>query len=739
MMPRAFPLRENGAAAVSMAAISSTLVVVVTATLSLETKFKLMALSLALGGLYLLQRVLVGKRRFSGHWLVQYGAMAAYYLPAPLAFYAASAVCSTSHVDESTPWLVFGVGRMFRFSVPVRMGVPLVTNMRAYSLRDRPRDRYNFLMWLVFLGGVDWEWARIPGSNWPGRLQLVGHMCVYFGMLLIILVDNTSESTLDCQTKAVADYMKRESSKSSSTSSPFFDDDDDANSNNSLQLDYCCRYPFVQGENGEWVTVKDLFHQCDDLPTRDKDICLSYSLCRLLARRYYGFHCAEEGDDMVLRFALADLGRRDGYKRAFKTVEVQLAFLHDYFFTSSLPIIQLGLHYIQVAQTSTTILTFLVAILKRSSIGIVERDMIHMFVIALLGVLLLLFDTLCVWLLLPVQDLLAIYWHPIHTAFRKLNCLPSSRPTTNGLVRRLFRFRPNPNVQDVFDGVYWRNKIGQYSILQDYNRHPSRKKALVAWFHGTMLSQPSYEFIKHLPVEEEDIDIKKLDSMRELVADTLLAIDGPPTNGSRSLKINRDSADYDWLWTCKQETHTDTILIWHIATCYCDMTPMSDDLLVKWHHEAAKALSRYCAYLVAFLPEFLPEHSLTTKQVFQRVLQEAQQELGEKPMKEEEKRTKIRGLQLPDQNEQRTTFHKGVELGRQLEMIDDDEVRWRVIAEFWAETILYIAPSDNAEAHIEHLAKGGEFITHLWAMLSNAGILKRATGEWHPPASTTNK
>jgi len=294
-------------------------------------------------------------------------------------------------------------------------------------------------------------------------------------------------------------------------------------------------------------------------------------------------------------------------------------------------------------------------------------------------------------------------------------------------------------VQDAFDGVYWRNKIGQYSILQDYNRHTSRKKALVAWFHGTMLSQPLYEFIKHLPVEEEEVDIKKLDSMRELVADTLQAIDDPPTNGSRSLKINLDGADYDWLWTCKQETHTDTILIWHIATCYCDMT-LIDDPLAKCYHEAARALSRYCAYLVAFLPEFLPEHSLTTKQVFQRVLQEAQGALGTKPMKDEEKRTKMRELPLPHQREQQTTFHKGVELGRQLEMIDDDKVRWRFIAEFWAETILYVAPSDNAEAHIEHLAKGGEFITHLWAMLSNAGILKRATGDWHqPPASTTTE
>ncbi|XP_020198875.1 uncharacterized protein [Aegilops tauschii subsp. strangulata] len=633
MMRRA--LRKNGAAAVSKAAISSTLVAVVSATLSLETK--LMALALALGGLYLLQRVLVGKRRRSGHWLVQYGAMAAYYLPVPLVFYATKAVSSTSHshhIHEDTPSLVVGVFYMFRLSLPSFQEVvaPLVTNMRAYSLHDRPQDGYNYLMWLLFLGWVDWgiilDWARCCRRRVLYRLVQMG---LDFFLTLFTLFAHTSESTLDCQTKAVADYMKRESSKSSSTSttSPFFDEDDDANSNSSLKLLDCCRYPFVQRGNGEWATVKDLV-QRDDLPNEDKDIWLSYSLCRLLARRYYGFHCAEEGDDKVRCLALADLTRADGYKRVFTIAE------------------------------------------------------------------------------------------------------------------------------DVFDpfqaqtgGAYWRNKIGQYSILQDYDRRRSPKKALVAWFHRIVLSQPSYRFIKHLPVEEDQVDMLELDNMRELVANTLRDIDGPPTNGTRSLKINmgkinratrnRDSPGYDWLWTCKQETHTDAILIWHIATCYCDMTPISDDPLVKWHHEVAKALSRYCAYLVAFLPEFLPEHSLTTKQVFQRVLQEAQQELGEKPMKEEEKRTKIRGLQLPDQHEQRTTFHKGIHLGRQLEMLSDDNLRWKVMAEFWAEMILYIAPSDNAEAHIAHLAKGGEFITHLWAMLSNAGILKRATGEWHLPHASTTK
>ncbi|CAD6255163.1 unnamed protein product [Miscanthus lutarioriparius] len=103
-------LRENnGVTAVSMAAISSTLVLVVgravTAMVTLSLETKLMALSLVWVGLYRLQRVLVGKRRSSGHWLVQYGAMVAYYLPAPLAFYAANAVCSTSHTKAVADYM----------------------------------------------------------------------------------------------------------------------------------------------------------------------------------------------------------------------------------------------------------------------------------------------------------------------------------------------------------------------------------------------------------------------------------------------------------------------------------------------------------------------------------------------------------------------------------------------------------------------------------------------------------
>jgi hypothetical protein len=78
---------------------------------------------------------------------------------------------------------------------------------------------------------------------------------------------------------------------------------------------------------------------------------------------------------------------------------------------------------------------------------------------------------------------------------------------------------------------------------------------------------------------------------------------------------------------------------------------------------------------------------------------------------------------LPESSET-SIFQKGVRLGKQLEEMEEG-TRWKVLADFWAELMLYVVPSDNVKEHIEYLANGGEFITHLWALLTHAGILQR--------------
>jgi hypothetical protein len=40
----------------------------------------------------------------------------------------------------------------------------------------------------------------------------------------------------------------------------------------------------------------------------------------------------------------------------------------------------------------------------------------------------------------------------------------------------------------------------------------------------------------------------------------------------------------------------------------------------------------------------------------------------------------------------------------------------------WVQTLLYAAPYGDVKRHMQLLSQGGEFITHLWALLYHIGI-----------------
>jgi len=138
---------------------------------------------------------------------------------------------------------------------------------------------------------------------------------------------------------------------------------------------------------------------------------------------------------------------------------------------------------------------------------------------------------------------------------------------------------------------------------------------------------------------------------------------------------------------------------------------------LKFHLDVATILSKYCSYLVVSAPKFLPGNHYDTSLIFDAIAVEAAQSLRKAKDKYEAMRSLTESTEM-------TIFQMGVKLGRQLEEMEDGK-RWKVLADFWAELLLYVAPSDNVKEHIECLGNGGEFLTHLWALLSHAGILDR--------------
>jgi len=205
------------------------------------------------------------------------------------------------------------------------------------------------------------------------------------------------------------------------------------------------------------------------------------------------------------------------------------------------------------------------------------------------------------------------------------------------------------------------------------------------------------------------------------VARTLKASNGQLSNRAFSLQRN---AQCRLLWACQQGNHVSTMLIWHVATEYCDLAQSCGKEVggrSVSNCTIAGRLSNYCAYLMAFVPELLPGHQLGNRKLFDKVRHDALNMLyKERTLHAKYRRMKSIEAELSDER----VFMKGIRLGKQLKEIRH-HMRWKVLADFWTEMILYIAPSDNAKAHIEHLANGAEFLTHLWALLFHVGIVDR--------------
>ncbi|KAK9267452.1 hypothetical protein L1049_009878 [Liquidambar formosana] len=263
----------------------------------------------------------------------------------------------------------------------------------------------------------------------------------------------------------------------------------------------------------------------------------------------------------------------------------------------------------------------------------------------------------------------------------------------------------------------WERKICQYSLLRSFNYRPSRLlyNCLTSNFlDGSRKGRKGITSSK-LPAEVKKAIILSLKTNGKKLS-----------NGKASLCRNRVANELSW--ACGLETNTHVIMVWHIATTLCELAlsksvsrSQGKHFRQTEHFIVATSLSKYCAYLVAFAPRFLPDNAYVSEFIFDQIVIETKDFLKEcKSM--EKKFEKM--IESADGNIGDTLIKRGAELGnRLLNGIQNQEQRWKILADFWAEMMLFVAPSEDTAIHVEYLARGGEFVTHLWALLSHAGIL----------------
>ncbi|TVU02648.1 hypothetical protein EJB05_51837, partial [Eragrostis curvula] len=501
----------------------------------------------------------------------------------------------------------------------------------------------------------------------------------------------------------------------------------------------------IPPEHCDVITIDKAWEECSqaDGPLRTslhacKDITLSFSLFQLLLFRFFGYTCCGEsaksnGRDLVLKNLL---GHRSHHERAFELIETELAFLYDFFFTKYSSLNSRGTMIWGLASVASLLWVLALTVTRAAGIFLTggRSSDASSVTKATLADNLITVIILAALALLEVLQMVFYWtsnWGRVAFVCQYIRQAASSRRTPSCSMRlkaflssvKLFSTRK----------YYWKQQIGQYSLLHSIGPDAllgsyARIINKCCWILGAVglprafYGPPEVKIIlRHVMVHPQ---------VRESIVRSLERTGCHITNGVSSLDYNHVS---HLRWACSQcirtsaedkGSQTRTILTWHIATCYCEMaiakkTSNEDEAMFQLKHltRVARKLPRYCAYLIIYAPELLPGHKYDTFCLFRAAANEAASFLKDK----EDKYEAMRNIAEPDQE---SIFGSGIKLGKQLEETGIGPC-WKVLGQFWSEMILYLAPSDNITEHIEQLAQGGEFITHLWALLYHAGIAKR--------------
>lgn len=205
----------------------------------------------------------------------------------------------------------------------------------------------------------------------------------------------------------------------------------------------------------------------------------------------------------------------------------------------------------------------------------------------------------------------------------------------------------------------WQNKIGQHSLLKDLHSRSIKADVMgsLSWTITFCILPSNFKpsaFPRGIcnPGIKGPYHTRLTYGVKKAIAHTLYNSYGHLSNGKSSLERNGQvQLSKEFLLG----NHANDLLIWHIATEYCDMAQSlqavrQDDFALS-NRDVAARLSSYCAYLMALVPKLLPDDQLETMAMFHRVRKEALKHLqGDTTLRA--KYTKLRNYGQSSQSQQ---------------------------------------------------------------------------------------
>jgi hypothetical protein len=434
-----------------------------------------------------------------------------------------------------------------------------------------------------------------------------------------------------------------------------------------------------------------------------RDLCLSYSLFKILRRGLSGYPLADAGSSVqALSFVLRGMhsagtgGAVVSADRVFRVLVDELWFASDFYYSPILLCIFGGwcaaLNYI----------CSLLIIVGAVVVGCFYQDkgVIHYTSYKVITYTLLLTVVLVeAWEIVAGVcsnwTKMALIGHYIRhqSMWRRSSCV-------NAALSAVLHLTP---------ATRWRDKLGQNSVLEP-RRYRRRTGLLSELLYG------SSGLMKSIPVSP---------SVRDAVPRSLLSSYGDGASKDSAAARPVVGGKVGWAWDADGNSNTELILVWHVATRLFEMkstAPASpEDMIAACH------LSYYCAYLVAVAPELLPDSAAWTRRRYKEVSDDVLAALGADGGDESTGERYERLLAELSKDSRDTVLRRGAELGRHLveEYGEDEASACRILADFWSEMVLFVASSENVMGHVQAMARGGEFITLVWALLLHAGVTTR--------------
>uniref|UniRef100_A0A0E0BWZ7 DUF4220 domain-containing protein n=1 Tax=Oryza meridionalis TaxID=40149 RepID=A0A0E0BWZ7_9ORYZ len=507
---------------------------------------------------------------------------------------------------------------------------------------------------------------------------------------------------------------------------------------------------------------------------RRRDLCLSFALFKMLRLRFAVDHVGrfalpfQEGKswDFVVKGLLADDQDLD---RAYRVVEAELGFLFDFFYA----------RYPSIKDSLAPDLVVYAAILVTSLFTLFSPDLVRYrplrpgpgdggdannIIIHGFNLDLLVTRLVIVWYIFleSYQFFTFIFsdWHKVKMMCRYVRNESWHRTLMEVPLKVLCHFSTITR--------YWKGTIGQYFLLD--NIHPHWIKTFLSWFSIEAEALDSWLMTRSIRLTTE-VSHAVLARARARACDVRMRMHTyylAEEIGLDSFTCIPELKNCDgnitdgrmWLYR-KGIIDFDLDRDWHIATSICDYglsmengATTTDDEFAR-NHEVAMKLSGVPAGASA------GQHIQEQVDIVQGTLHNARDflaggksreekykkliELGRSKIvmdhedaqkskdiiysydSDEEKVKKMIELDNSTRNDTVNVF-KILSQGASVAVyvvdgIEDTRERWKVLAAFWANLMLYISPSDRAVAHATRMATGGEFITILWALLTHAHVV----------------